>query len=170
MSIKVMNLVWQFAPYRGNTLLTLLALADWANDEGLAWPKVETLAAKSRQSVRSTQYAIEELCRGEMLATIANPGRGNAKQYAINMQKLHLLQTDERVQFTTQKGAIYDTKGCKTRQRNKEEPSGTIKNHQEPSVLCRKCKNVGTYPHPGHPGMEVQCGCPAGQALDPRGR
>lgn len=159
-----MNLVWQCAPYRGNTLLTLLALADWSDDEGLSWPKVESLAAKSRQSIRSAQYAIDELCKDGTLATISNPGRGNASEYLINMQKLHLLQAAERVQFTTEKGAKQNTKGCKTRQRNKEEPSGTIKNRQD-GLLCRTCNNVGTWEHKGHPGELIYCSCPVGKSL-----
>lgn len=34
MSIKVMTLVWECAPYGEATLLALLALADWADDSG----------------------------------------------------------------------------------------------------------------------------------------
>jgi len=167
MSIKVMNLVWQSAPYRGNTLLTLLALADWSNDEGVAWPNLETLATKSRQSIRSAQYAIEELAKDGVLSVIVNPGRGNRNEFVINTQKLHLFPPTEKVQNTTEKGAKQNTKRCKTRQRNKEEPSGTIKNHQA-SVLCRTCKNVGTYEHKGHPGTLVYCGCSVGRALQGR--
>lgn len=158
-----MNLVWQNAPYRGNALLTLLALADWCNDDGICWPKVENLAAKSRQSVRSAQYAIDELCHDEILATVRNPGRGNRNEYVINLQKLHLFP-EEKVQSVTGKGAIRDRKRCKTRQCNKEEPSGTVKNHQD-SVLCRTCNSVGMYQHAGHPGTLIYCGCAVGQAL-----
>lgn len=165
MSIKVMNLVWQNAPYRGNTLLTLLALADWSNDDGICWPKVEQLATKSRQSIRSAQYAVDELCQDEILAMVRNPGRGNRNEYVINLQKLHLFQNGEKVQNTTGKGAICDRKRCKTQQRNKEEPSLTVNNHQGNALLCRRCNSVGTYEHPGHPGAMVYCSCPAGKTL-----
>lgn len=163
-----MNLVWERAPYRGNTLLTLLALADWSNDEGVSWPSLETLADKSRQSIRSAQYAIEELSGDEMVMAIVNPGRGNRNEYLINTQKLHLLEQRKKVQNTTLKGAKRDTKRCKTQQRNKEEPSRSTK--EPPAAPCLKCNNTGTYPHRGHPGMEVFCWCPTGQSAQQKYR
>lgn len=50
MSVKVQALIWEHAPYRGNTLIAFLALGDWSDDEGVSWPKMATLAKKSRQS------------------------------------------------------------------------------------------------------------------------
>ena len=34
MSIKVMTTVWAEAPYQGGALLILLAMADWADENG----------------------------------------------------------------------------------------------------------------------------------------
>jgi hypothetical protein len=130
MSVKVQALIWEHAPYRGNTLLTFLALGDWSNDEGVCWPKIATLAKKSRQSVRNARYAVELLCRDGFLVVDVNPGRGHQNDFRLNLQKLQHLAS-QKVQFTTPKGAIGDTKRCKTQQRNKEEPSLTV---SDPSV------------------------------------
>jgi hypothetical protein len=125
MSIKIMNLIWEVAPYRGNTLLTFLALGDWSNDEGVCWPRIETLAKKSRQSVRSAQYALDELQKDGMVAVVVNPGRGHQNEFQINAQKLHQLRNDEKVQSAPQMVQNATVKGAKR-------DSAIRKNHQEP--------------------------------------
>jgi hypothetical protein len=61
MSIRVMAQVWGDSQQSGGKLLVLLALADYANDEGVCWPSIESLAAKARLSERQTQRVIREL-------------------------------------------------------------------------------------------------------------
>lgn len=55
MSIREINRVWETSPHKGSELLLLLAIADHANDHGEAWPSQETLAAKTRMSVRQVR-------------------------------------------------------------------------------------------------------------------
>ena len=55
MSVKVMGSIWEHSPHKGSELLLLLAIADNADDLGLAWPSQETLAAKMRMSVRQVR-------------------------------------------------------------------------------------------------------------------
>lgn len=58
MSVRVMNEVWEQAmDLSGSRLLVMLALADWANDEGVCWPSVRTLAHKARID-RATAYRV----------------------------------------------------------------------------------------------------------------
>ena len=52
MSIKIMTQVWETADSKGSELLLLLALADSANDQGVCWPSLPTLAKKTRMSRR----------------------------------------------------------------------------------------------------------------------
>ncbi len=54
MSISVSTVVWKRSKQKGNALLVLLALADYANDkkQELAWPSVSTLPSKVRLSDR----------------------------------------------------------------------------------------------------------------------
>jgi hypothetical protein len=130
MSIEVQALIWKHAPYRGNTLIAFLALGDWSDDEGVSWPKMASLAKKSRQSIRNAHYAVELLERDGFLSIESHRGAGKHNQFRINMQKLHIL-SGKNVQSATKKYATSDTKICKTEQPNKEEPSGTV---NEPSV------------------------------------
>jgi hypothetical protein len=61
MSIRLMSRVWEDSPQKGGDLIVLLALADWANDEGHCWPSMPTLAAKARMSERNVQKILTRL-------------------------------------------------------------------------------------------------------------
>lgn len=61
MSIRVMNWVWTRSPEKGSALLMLLAIADHADDDGVAYPSVARLAKKTRLSERATQYIVRHL-------------------------------------------------------------------------------------------------------------
>ena len=52
MSALVTKAVWTRSQHRGAALLLLLALASYANRQGLAWPKLATLARRARMSRR----------------------------------------------------------------------------------------------------------------------
>jgi DNA-binding MarR family transcriptional regulator len=56
-----MRLVWKKAPYKGESLLAFLALADWASDEGHCWPKTTALALKARVSRSTAKRALAKL-------------------------------------------------------------------------------------------------------------
>ena len=53
-----MTRVWDESKQRGGALLVLLAIADFADDEGKAFPSVQTLAAKSRLSESQTHHIL----------------------------------------------------------------------------------------------------------------
>lgn len=61
MSVRVMSYVWELSQAKGSQLLLLLAIADYAGDDGLAWPGLETLAHKSRLSKRQVIRIVQEL-------------------------------------------------------------------------------------------------------------
>jgi hypothetical protein len=60
-SIRLMTEAWKNEQVSGNKLLLLLALCDYANDDGLCYPTVQTLAKKVRVQVRSVQKMLSEL-------------------------------------------------------------------------------------------------------------
>jgi hypothetical protein len=135
LSIKIMNLVWENAPYKGNTLLTLLALADWSNDEGYSWPNLQTLADKSRQSIRSVQYAIEQLSEDGLLTAQLNQGRNTRNEFLINTQKLQVSKTRNLEQANTQFGTGKHAKRDSSIRKNHHEPS---ENQKPPIVPARR--------------------------------
>ena len=56
-----MTAIWDKPPVGGSALLVLLALADNANDEGVCWPSIATLARKCVLSERQVQRMLRSL-------------------------------------------------------------------------------------------------------------
>ena len=87
MSIQAMNRVWQHSRAKGSELLLLLAIADFAKDDGSgAWPSVETLAHKTRLSDRNVQYLVDKLVAAGELDVKQGVGRGRANVYSVIFQ------------------------------------------------------------------------------------
>ena len=74
MSIKIMANVWRDSTQGKTPLLCLLALADHANDEGVCWPSVGTLAKKCRVSKRQCQRLLEKLREDGEIEAQQRPG------------------------------------------------------------------------------------------------
>ena len=62
MSVRAQSHIWQYSKAKGGPLLVLLAIGDWAHDDGTnAWPSVATLAAKSRMTERAVRLILRQL-------------------------------------------------------------------------------------------------------------
>lgn len=83
MAIDVMNRVWKESKQKGSDLLLLLSIADYCNDDGIAWPSIQNLAKKSRMSERQTQRNINALAERGELYVEKIPGRTNSNRYFI---------------------------------------------------------------------------------------
>jgi len=87
MSIKVMTTVWTEAPYQGGALLILLAMADWADDNGYCWPSVRTLARKSRQSERNVRKCLARMKGEGTISVETNAGPHSTNRYQIKFRQ-----------------------------------------------------------------------------------
>ncbi len=84
MSILKMAEVWKLAKVEGGELLVLLALADFADDDGLCWPSVATIAEKSRLTERGTRGIIRRLeQKGFLSSEISRGGKGSSNRYYV---------------------------------------------------------------------------------------
>lgn len=83
-----MSKVWEHAPCRENCLIVLLALADWADDEGVCWPSIQTLADKARIDRRSAQRIIRKLKSDGLISIEEGGGRANQHRYHIKTAAL----------------------------------------------------------------------------------
>lgn len=77
MSIKEMSRVWDDSKQNGNRLLLLLAMADYADDNGYCWPSIDTLAQKTRMSSRTVMRAIDDLISDAEIAAVRVRNTGN---------------------------------------------------------------------------------------------
>ncbi len=122
MSVKIMTMVWEHAPCHENPLIILLALADWANDEGLCWPSMQKLADKARIDKRSARRIIRKLI-ADGLVTIAEEGGGRAKQNIYRVETGALCPPIEKEDIRnadtgdTKRGTLEAQKGTLEAQR-----------------------------------------------------
>lgn len=70
MSVHVLSWVLKHSDASGNERMCLLVLANYADDEGLAWPGLERIAHEMRVSVRTAQRSLRTLEAARRIATI----------------------------------------------------------------------------------------------------
>ena len=84
MSVRWITAVWEGSPYKGERLLIHLALADFANDEGICWPSQRTLAHKARCTEGFVGVALKQMMLdGFLEVERAAAGRGNPARYLL---------------------------------------------------------------------------------------
>nr|WP_319554611.1 helix-turn-helix domain-containing protein [uncultured Vibrio sp.] len=67
MSVKVMSYVWDIPSFKGSDKLVMLCLADHADDSGLCWPSIDTIARKSGVSPTTVKSTLKKLEKGGWL-------------------------------------------------------------------------------------------------------
>lgn len=133
--------VWADSKHSGTELLMLLAIADFADDEGNAYPAVTTLAAKCRMKPRNANYILAGLQSSGELEVRVNEGPKGTNRYrvmpdtapervqrsaGVEVQRSAGLQRSAGVQRSAPTPAM---ECAKPLQHSADEPS---LNHQEP--------------------------------------
>lgn len=132
MSIRAMTLVWDSGAYEGGTLLVLLAMADWANDDGSkVHPRMETLAEKARLSVRGAQLCVARLKRDGVIVETNPARRGRAPEYKIVLERVKELHRNDCT--ATVSGEAEGDNGVQSEAVGVKSDVSHIENHQEPS-------------------------------------
>jgi hypothetical protein len=127
-----MSQVWRNGPQDGNDLLVLLALADFADDEGYCWPSMASIAKKARMTERGVRKIARRLEEAGHLSCEVGGGRSGSNRYRV-----HVLNPEPETrnavppeQQTRNSGAETRNQGAETRNGGSAKPSRTIK---EPS-------------------------------------
>lgn len=81
-----MTLVWEKSQHKGSELLLLLAIADNANDQGLAYPSIKTLARKTRLEPRHVKRLLRVLEQGRELTVSIGTGPRGCNEYIIHIE------------------------------------------------------------------------------------
>lgn len=97
MSIAVMNHVWNNSPQAGGSLVLLLKLADWANDEGICYPSMAKLAKKSRMSERQARRIVRLLVAAGEISIEQVGGRIEGR----NLANVYRVKTDGGVKMSS---------------------------------------------------------------------
>jgi len=123
MSIRTMTRVWKNSTQAGGKLLLLLAIADFANDDGMAFPGIDTLAKKTRQNRRTVQRQLSDLEEKDEIAIEPGTGRSNTNTYWVltglepslrqqHIEHCQMLKGDKMPPFNPdKKGGFDDIKG-----------------------------------------------------------
>lgn len=113
MSIKLMSQVWDLLDpkLKDARLLTLLALADHANDENMCWPSIPKLAQRARVSDRQVQRVLQWLINaGYIRVQEKGNGRGNVTLYEITLKDVKLSPISEKGDMVSPNDARKDDK------------------------------------------------------------
>ena len=134
-----MSRVWEHSRHGGTELLMLLAIADFSDDDGHAYPAVGTLATKCRMKLRNAQAIIAALRRSGELEVRENEGPKGTNRYRIalvdhGVQRTAGVQNTAGVQSTARRGAVHCAKPL---QPTAPEPSV---NRQEPERGVRAAR------------------------------
>jgi hypothetical protein len=127
MSVKAMSAVWERSNQKGSSLLVMLALADWGDDNGQnIYPAIETIARKTRLGVRAVRYLLSQLeASGELV--IERNAHQNKNGQWTNLFRLNIPQERDAnfagVQKDAQRGAKTGMKGVHAVAPN---PLGTV--------------------------------------------
>jgi len=141
-----MTYVWEHAPFKASTLVLLLAIADFSNEDGIAWPSIETLSKKCRMQERNTIELLKLLEKSGWLTIYRNAGPHGVHKYQV--QSLHPMQT-QNVEMP-KGGAKLRRNFAAEMHPNRQEPSGTV---IEPSVT--KEENVKTFTKEDNPWLPI---------------
>jgi DNA-binding MarR family transcriptional regulator len=131
MSIAIMTRVWSESQHKGSELLLLLAIADNANDQGIAYPSVRTLAKKTRLHPHHVKKLLRVLeASGELVTHIGTGPRG-CNEYQIKLSTEEGSNLLPRMKST---GSPQDQKGVV---RGLPEPNTKPKREEKPFSLSR---------------------------------
>jgi hypothetical protein len=83
MSIRVTSRVWEYSQQQGSRLLAILAIADHADDDGVAWPGIPRVARKVRVDDRQAQRIVRQLTAAGELFVREGRGRANTNLYFV---------------------------------------------------------------------------------------
>lgn len=91
MSVRTMARVWEHSAHSGSNLLMLLAIADFADDDGRAYPSVPTLARKCRMKPRNANKVLAALRASGELDIVHGKGPRGTSIYRVKVdgQGLH---------------------------------------------------------------------------------
>lgn len=156
MSIKIMAKVWEYYPGSGTELLSLLALADWSDDEGRCFPSMSSIARKIRLQERQAQRLIHKLIDDGYVRVTGNQfggAPGSSRQYQIILSSLTGVIYDTPVIGGT--GVIQDGDGCHARRvtgvtndtLTTNEPSLTVNDSDQASPARKIKAEIPDCPH-----------------------
>lgn len=161
MSVRAMAKVWELSSHSSRELLMLLAIADFADDDGRAYPAIGTLAKKCRMSSRNAMRILASLRNSGELQIGVNAGPRGCNTYRVlfaGMKREEPATPLTRASPLTRVSPLTDSSGRGDIQGRlpltpvSPEPSGTTK---EPSRGKARAKKPAIPPCPHRQIIEL---------------
>ena len=96
MSRALTQALWDAPPAAPpSELLLLHALADFADEQGVCWPGVATLAARVQASERHVRRLLRALARRGLITIEAQAGPRGCNRYRVRVPPVHALTSSE---------------------------------------------------------------------------
>lgn len=137
MSVRTMAKVWEQSSHAGTELLMLLAIADFADDEGNAYPSIGTLATKCRMTARNVNHIMVALRASGELEVLENMGPHGTNRYRITLVTLKPASPLKGASPLKPASSTPEAGFLKPLKPASDEPS---LNHQEPPVSAKPRK------------------------------
>jgi hypothetical protein len=131
MSVRTLSRVWDHSTRSGTELLMLLAIADFADDAGWAYPSVGTLAAKTRMTARNVNHILAALRDSGELEIHRSDGPRGTNRYRIRTGLTPEAGFTPEAHFTLKPASSTPEAGF-TPPLKPASPEPSL-NHQEPS-------------------------------------
>lgn len=144
MSIKLMSQAWELQTMAASKKLLLLAMCDWANDVGLCFPSMSTIARRTCISKRQCQRIMNELIADNLIAVVANQGGGiGSRRYQINVKALHGVDSSGTGDKLSPVASTPPPPMTQTPVAGDTHVTRTVTNHHvEPSLLQERCSDL----------------------------
>lgn len=91
MSVRCITAVLDKSQHSGTSLLMLVVLADYSDDDGNSYPAVASLARKCRMTPRNAQYILGVLQDSGELRVMKNEGPKGCNRYRIMLSSLGVV-------------------------------------------------------------------------------
>jgi Helix-turn-helix domain len=88
MSVEAISCVWHGSKQSSGNLLVLLAMADYADVNGVCWPSLNTLAKKCRMTDRNVQFCVHDLVKSGEIERLKVGSGKESSRYKINLKGL----------------------------------------------------------------------------------
>ncbi len=160
MSFEVTNAVWKHSEQKSGTRLVLLALADYTNNEGIAWPAVSTLAQKVRMSERQVQRCVRKLEKDGELEVRRNKGSRGSNIYRILLSRIksntadaHVVRDGRVAKTMSPPPSIGDTSVAQSVSKPLKESTPIVPSGDDKDFwinVCFECFNQSRHPLPRH--------------------
>lgn len=148
MSLEVMTWAWK-TQLKPTLKLTLLALSDYSNDEGICWPSIDAMVKKSSLTRSSLITNVQKLCGMGVIEKQKRyeNGKRSSNEYRL---KIELSPESIRMDFGRPKSIRTESIRMEKDRASPENGHTTyIQTIKEPSVICenerKNAKSANNY-------------------------